>query len=272
MGARLLSRFVILSTPRSGTNYFCSKLALIPNVLLAWEPFNQGVKEWFDPSDAFLSLPEKVRLELTDVSARDADPEGFFERGFGQRSTLNLSTISALGFKLFPQHNAQLFWRCCGEPELKVIVLERQNRFASYASYVNVVSDEDYVKATLGCTRSLDHTSSPVFSPAAFEMYKDFVDTVFAGINDYMRRLGNDYLHLTYPNLVNNEAVFQKSCEFIGVDYIKQDSKLQKEITGSACDIFTNPLEAHNYISKRYPQFLIPEADLDRRGLRSVAA
>jgi LPS sulfotransferase NodH len=266
-----LNRFVILSTPRSGTNYFCSKLALIPKVLLAWEPFNEGVEEWFDSSDTFLSLPESVRLQLTDVSFRNTNPQGFFERSFGHGSTLDLSTVSALGFKLFPQHNPRLFWRCCADSELKVIVLERENRFASYASYVNVVSDEDYIKATFGA-RSPDLTSSPVFSPAAFEMYKDFVDTVFAGINTYMRNVGKDYLHLTYPHLVNNEAIFRKVCEFIGVDYLKQESKLQKEITGSACNIFTNPQEAHEYISRRYPQFMSPEGDLDRRGLGSVAA
>jgi hypothetical protein len=89
---------------------------------------NQDVEEWFDSSDTLLSLPENVRLQLTDVYFRNTNPQSFFER-----STLDLSTVRALGFRLFSQHNPRLFWRCCADAELELIVLERENRFASYA-------------------------------------------------------------------------------------------------------------------------------------------
>ena len=52
-----MNRFVILSTPRSGTNYFLSKLVTIPGLLPAWERFNRGVAKWFYETDAFRRLP-----------------------------------------------------------------------------------------------------------------------------------------------------------------------------------------------------------------------
>ena len=132
-----MNRFVILSTPRSGTNYFLSKLVTIPELLLAWEPFNRGVTKWFDETDAFQRLPDLSRRALNNVRLRDANSLEFYETAFGRRSQLSLPGITAIGFKLFPQHDTNLFWRLTTDPEVKVIVLERANRFDSFVRLIS---------------------------------------------------------------------------------------------------------------------------------------
>ena len=173
--------------PRSGTNYFFSKLVLLPDLLLAWEPFNRGVTKWFDQTSPFLSLPETVRGELTDVAARDADLLSFYERAFAVR---HLNTLGCALSVLSCFHNTtrSYFGDCVISREVKVVVLERMNRFASYASYVNVVLDQNYTKQSTNAI--VEH----FFHPSSFEMYKDFVDTTFSGIKEFLRTTERPYL------------------------------------------------------------------------------
>ena len=121
-----------------------------PGTLLAWEPFNPGVTKWFDETDAFQRLPDLSRRALNNVRLRDANSLEFYETAFGRRSQFSLPGITAIGFKLFPQHDLNLFSRLTTDPEVKVIVLERRNRFESFASYVTVVREFDYLKLERG--------------------------------------------------------------------------------------------------------------------------
>ena len=245
-----MNRFVILSTPRSGTNYFLSKLVTIPELLLAWEPFNRGVTKWFDETDAFQRLPDLSRRALNNVRLRDANSLEFYETAFGRRSQLSLPGITAIGFKLFPQHDSNLFWRLTTDPEVKVIVLERRNRFESFASYVTVVRDSDYLKLER-------RNNEPIhFNITSFELYKDFVDSTVAGIAWNLNKNRVQYLHLSYEDFTQNEGLFGEVCAFIGVDYVESQSWLNKEITVTADRAFRNSADAYGYISLRYPEFL----------------
>jgi LPS sulfotransferase NodH len=243
-----MNRFVILSTPRSGTNYFLSKLVTAPELLLAWEPFNRRLTEWFDDTDAFRRLPDLSRQTLNDVRLRDVNPTEFYETAFGPRSEVSLPGVAAIGFKLFPQHNSNLFWRLTTDPEVKVIVLERRNRFESYASYVTVV--REWLKQDRGYHGSVN------FDIISFELYKAFIDSTFAGVTWNLNKNGVEYIHFYYEDFRQNTISFQEVCAFIGIDYVERKSWLKKEITVRADQAFSNSGDAYDYVSLRYPEFL----------------
>ncbi len=250
LSRRVAQRFVILSIPRSGTNFLISKMLLAPDILLAWEPFNNGMNSWFDPTGLFNSLPESARRTLSDLDLRNRSHEEFFASAFSPDADIALPGVSALGFKLFPTQSSDLFWRITKNPQLKLITVERRNRLDSFVSYLEAWRAGSWIDAPYS------GQSKHYFDPVHFENYCGFVDTVFASIRSNVADFNVSHLHLYYDQLFHGESIYKVACEFLGVKYVQKEGLLKKQMLVSPVEAFSNRSFALEYIKANHSQYL----------------
>ncbi len=250
LSRRAAQRFVILSIPRSGTNFFISKMLLSPDILLAWEPFNNGMTSWFDPTGLFNSLPESTRRTLSDLDLRNRSHEEFFASAFSPDAGIALPGVAALGFKLFPTQSPDLFWRITKNPQLKLIIIERKNRLESFISYLEAWRAGSWINAPY--TGHSKHS----FDPVHFENYCGFVDTVFASIRSNIDDCNVSHLHLYYDQLFRNENIYKQACDFLDVKFVQKEDVLKKQMQASPLEIFSNQSFVLEYIKAYHPQYL----------------
>jgi hypothetical protein len=242
-------RFVVLSTPRSGTNYFISKMLLAPDILLAWEPFNRGMDSWFDATGLLQSLPDSTRKALSDLELRNRSHEEFYATAFSSDADIPLPGVSALGFKLFPNHSPDLFWNVTKDPQLKLIIIERKNRLHSFVSLLQAWRAGNWIHAPY------DGRTRHVFDPVHFEIYCQLVGTTFASIRSNVADRNVSHLYLHYDRLFD-ENIYEKACAFLGVEYVQKKNVLKKQMKVSPLDSFSNRSFALEYLKEHYPEYL----------------
>ena len=215
-------RFAILSVGRSGTNYFVQKIGFLPGVLFGWEPFNQRLDDWFDSTDLFNALPQDVRSIIHDKNMRDRGHEEFYKAVFSPESKISLPGVSALGFKLFPSHSPNLFWKVAADRGMKVIILERKNCFDTFASLLMAVTGNDFTMTEFNKKGLL------TFDPIAFDSFVQLTDCIYEGLKINLKLNKTEFIHLYYEDFTTSEDAFVRTCEFIGVPYEKYDFRSQK--------------------------------------------
>ncbi len=116
-------RFVILATPRTGSNWLCSLLDSHPEILCHHEIFNP------DGIHYARSYQPEEPLEVATLSDRDRDPEAVLARvwqcDLGHR---------AVGFKHNRGQNATVLARVLEDKAVRKIVLRRDNRIRTFVS------------------------------------------------------------------------------------------------------------------------------------------
>ncbi len=251
-------RFVILSIARSGTNYFSSKIAFLPGVLFAWEPFNNVLDRWFDETDLFNGLPSVTQNALRNVRLRDLNHEKFYASTFSPSSGLRLPNVSALGFKIFPNHSSQLFWRIATEPEMKVIVLERENRFDTFVSLIRayrIWAPLIWTGAPWTGTPEFGEKDLFHFDPIFFASFVQSIDSIYEAIKLVLKQSRTEYIDLYYDQFTNSDKEVARACEFIGVNYVDYGSMVKKEITRNPYELFHDSQLVEQHIKSYYPQF-----------------
>ena len=245
-----VQRFAILSMPRSGTNYFISRLVRRPRLIMAWEPFNTEVDWWLDPGCDLDSAPRETRECLGNVGLRNADPESFYERAFSPRSKLDLGDANAIGFKIFPCHNADVYWRLSREQDYKIIVLERRNRLLSFSSQIIAHNTGEWSGDGLGPQQRF------AFDPYAFRMYSRLTDFVFASTLANLKDAGVLFRHFIYENFTDGSCDLKDAHDFLNLAYTEDPGSLSRQNSTDPLDRFTNPDEAEAFLSVNFPEFL----------------
>ncbi|NKC12047.1 MAG: hypothetical protein GKR94_07545 [Gammaproteobacteria bacterium] len=122
MSALAAIRFVILSVPRTGSNYLCSQLNEHPEILCHHELFNlDGIRTAPGYSDG--------TFQFGTMEDRYADPLSFLGRVWSRPEGHR-----ALGFKLAWRHDPRVFQAVHGDAGVRKIVLDRRNRLKMYVS------------------------------------------------------------------------------------------------------------------------------------------
>lgn len=116
------TRFVILSAPRTGSNYLCSLLDSHPQILCHHELFNlDGIRYALSRrSDDF---------SLGSLAERDRDPVGFVHRVWRRPEGAR-----AVGFKLARRHPEFVFRDVIADPGVRKLLLRRRNRLKTHVS------------------------------------------------------------------------------------------------------------------------------------------
>jgi len=115
-------RFVVLATPRSGSNWLCSLLDSHPAVLCHHELFN--------PEGIHVALSQRGSdLGFGGLAARERDPEQLLARAWAQHLG-----HAAVGFKLNRGQAPAILARVLADPAVRKIVIRRRNRIRSLVS------------------------------------------------------------------------------------------------------------------------------------------
>lgn len=118
-------RFVILAAPRTGSNMLCSLLGSHPDILCHHELFN--------PAGMYYALPlRNTQFQLArSTLERDQDPLGFLDTVW--QTPL---AHACVGFKMTYQQNPTVFSAVLAAPDIKKIILRRENAVKSYVSKI----------------------------------------------------------------------------------------------------------------------------------------
>ena len=117
-----MMRFVVLATPRSGSNWLCSLLDSHPDMLCHHELFN--------PDGIHLALSQRGRdLDFGNTVIRDRAPATLLARawshGLGHK---------AVGFKLNRGQAPTILKLVLADPDVRKVVIRRDNRIRSFVS------------------------------------------------------------------------------------------------------------------------------------------
>ena len=197
-------RFVILATPRTGSNWLCTLLDSHPDVLCHHEIFNpEGVFH------ARSCQPEQ--LGLATVAERDRDPEAvlrrIWRRPLGHR---------AVGFKHNRGQSAAVLARVLEDAAVRKIILRRDNRIRTFVSEElarRTGEWESYPGREIGSgTRRLEVTAGPLRRHAR-ENARHYADILQA-----LESTGQRALELRYERLAAAEER-ARALRFLGVEH-----------------------------------------------------
>lgn len=206
------TRFVILTTARSGSTALTSALNTHPKVLCHGHPFFQNTKR----KSALRPMAE-ASLDLTQ---RETDPVGF------AYSVLNFSpNAHTVGFKLWrgDHHFGQVAIETLGpDPKVKKIILERENVLACHSSEALVHLKQRTPQAfTQDKPRQLLDFDADVIKK--FAAYRKGI------FNQYRRLVRHDILEVPYVGLL--ERGIYRVGGFLGLSDFNYKVRTQKRNT-----------------------------------------
>lgn len=207
-------KFVIISTPRSGSNLLCGMLGAHPQIICFHELFHHEAV-YFGPRN-------RDKYNFGTVEERDRQPYKFLSKIYNQEHGSD-----AVGFKIFPGHNQKILNFVLNAPEIKKIVLKRENLLFSYTSALIARQTKKWQNAIVTDTKTGREDESK-------ESVKVHVDAkeFFAYIKknqdyfDYVekRLIRQKSICINYQELISEDKVIMDLVEFIDV---KNDPDLE---------------------------------------------
>jgi len=232
-------RFCIVATARSGTSYLTTALAGDPMVLCHGEVFHPDVRQHIAPEYA----------AALDLDLRERNPTAFVDQVYA----LN-GDVHAAGFKIFRGHNDVAMTYILANPEIKKIVLQRENALASFSSLLIAIKtghwqhrptrvappSEDPVQPEAEPTEPIE--AKVTFDPAAFKTYWDWECKTYDYYRGSIAAAKGDYLELDYVTLT--EGNFSSVERFLelpgGHEWISDIEKLNPR---NMLERFYNPCD-----------------------------
>lgn len=251
--------FVLLSVGRTGTNFLISKLLSTNQIVFGWEPFNKTFLGYGIPD--CLSVPQDVASRLNNSAFRDNDPDGYITYCAGLTGSFNGTKVKSSGFKIFPAHNSDVYWKMTRDTRFRVLVLERRSILAVYSSL-------EIAKKTKVWIVSKDNKQDKgkqiktTFIPADFENFSmkyknNFKDTL---IN--LQQAGVEYRHYYYEDLVRDPACFPSILDFLKIESeATGETWVTKQNDPNVLNRFSNPGDALPYLKMEQ----LEDADQKRR-------
>lgn len=197
-------RFVILSSPRTGSNYLCSLLNSHPEILCHHELFN------FDGIRFAMDFPEDQSRVLNNIQRRDADRLAFLQRIW--RHPLGRE---AVGFKLARRHPGALFHAVLADPGVAKIILHRSNHLRAYVSQQVAMAEGRWIHY-----KQRHDDLEPIHVQVDVDAFLDYawmVEDFHHRIDRQLEQLGQQALNIAYEDL-GNAGCQQDLLRFIGVD------------------------------------------------------
>jgi 3,4-dihydroxy 2-butanone 4-phosphate synthase/GTP cyclohydrolase II len=195
-------RFVILTTPRTGSNWLCSLLGSHREVLCHHELFNPEriiyTRAW--PGGA---------LDLGTQEERDRDALGFLERVWERRCGRRV-----VGFKLNRGQSEAVLQKVLADRSIRKIVLRRRNRVRTFVSekLAQLTGEwESYPESARG-----GRPVRLVVDVAELRAHAAENERYFGRLLLALRESGQDHLELTYEELCGAEER-RRVLRFLGV-------------------------------------------------------
>ncbi len=198
-----VSRFVLLCTPRTGSNLLCTLLDSHPDILCHHEIFN--------PSGIFYALHLRDKgFSLGSMEERQNDPLEFMQRIWKYRFG-----CTHIGFKLNRHQNPQVLHTVLEDRQIRKVILKRRNRVKAFVSWLvaesvnqwEVYRDEDLVK---------NRPRVEVDVPALLDNIS-YCKNYYSEVQEALETSGQACFSLYYEDLFNISEQ-QRLLEFLEVD------------------------------------------------------
>lgn len=187
------TRFVILSAPRTGSNYLCSLLDSHPQILCHHELFNvDGIRYALSQRDA--------EFELGTMAERDADPVGFVHRAWGRHRGAR-----AVGFKLARRHPEFVFRDVLADPGVRKIVLRRRNRLKTFVS--ELIARKEQRWTHYGARPSELPSLAVEVDVEDLRAFADQQDAFYRRITQTLQARGQGWIEVAYEELFLPETL-----------------------------------------------------------------
>lgn len=251
------SRFAVVASARSGSNLLVSMLNSHPQFLCHGEVFHRSGVRSFPPANILKEL-----LELDPKAVRDKNPQKFVELVYA----LSRQRM-AVGFKIFVNHEPKALDYLIQQTDTKLIVLDRENRLASYSSMkIGNQTGVWWEKKQDGSSKSKENKDTSSNKATALESSKDseaplisFDAEEFAS---YISSLDRSYARFdkavgSRPNLMRCEyqelkasSMKSRLIKFLGGDPTHElISGIVKQNPGRTIDRFANPKDVEEFLA-----------------------
>ena len=245
-------RFVIIASARTGSNFLITQLSSHPDI------FCHG--DIFHPNQPFLRWPgwpdERPPAEVNEFKRlKNLPPRDLLERmyrlGFGRPH---------VGFKIFNGQNNEILSQLIRDPEVKKIVLWRNNVLARYASALAARQTGNY--GLLKMSQIQDRVLVQ-FRPQTFRNHHDNYVAFYDRVLNELSVCGEPYWLLRYDEL-NCHPLLDGLAVFIGAEAGKMSRLAIKAVRGPADVLarFSNPDEVADYLAKNGLQHWAHEGDV----------
>ncbi|NEQ49252.1 MAG: sulfotransferase [Leptolyngbya sp. SIO3F4] len=190
-----LKCFVIISIPRSGSNYLCGLLNSHPDILCHHELFHRDeIYYALDHRDGGLNLGTKEQ--------RNHKPKRFIQSVWE-----NNFHCSAVGFKIFPGHNKKALDLLMKSSNIKKIILRRENQLKSYTS--NLIAKKTGVYAKHRDSSLIKNLSKTTIK-IDFDDLKKYIasnNIFFSLIRNRLEETQQKFIEVSYEELVGTHKI-----------------------------------------------------------------
>lgn len=240
--------FVVLSQARSGTNFLLSHLSNAEHLLIGWEPFNTPFFGWsVGPGHR---IPADIEKKINSPEFRDMDLNFYLEFCAGFTGAFRGSNVLSAGFKIFPQHNAEVYWRMSEDPRFNCLLLSRKSILASYSSLLIALESSQWVRLR-GSPQDENGRHKAVFNPELFEHYRSTYLECLDKTRSNLVKNKVSFLELTYEGITSSELDIYNIFDFIGVKAPSFSStNLVKQGPVDVLENFVNPTDVRPYLDE----------------------
>lgn len=234
-------RFVIIASPRTGSNNLVFKLRAHPAILCNGEVFHPKNVWVFWPKG---ELTDPVKAEL--LQLKRADPRGLLERVFAA----NFGR-SVVGFKIFRGQNDEIMERLIDDSSIRKIVLYRKNVLANYSSTLAANRTKTFSIRDVG-----EPMGSPKvpFAPKRFVNFHNSYMEFYHYVLNRLNAKREQFYFLNYED-INDGHLFANLLNFLGVDpeVFSTEPELKPFVKQNPADIlsrFANPDDAAGFLHR----------------------
>jgi LPS sulfotransferase NodH len=230
-----MRRFVVLTTPRTGSTHLAALLDSHPSIRCYPALFAKVVD---------------VRKWVSGIGDEYADPEFRFRQALRFLDTTEALTIdaAAVGWKLMISQDwrYELLSRLVAERSYQVIFLYRENLLAKFSSQMLAQkTGQGWAEQGHRIIRETLH-----FEPEEFSGYIERVTRQYDRARKAMKRLGCRFLEVEYRDLADDRT-HKRLTEFLGFPYCELTSPNLKRNKSRVTERFDNPDEVRRFLELR---------------------
>jgi len=235
-----MKKFVLLASPRTGSNLLNSNLNQYNKILLHGEVFNPAFvglhKEYF----------EKLNIKRNEIEKRDNNSLEFMNRIYSDKD------YKAIGFHLFPGHSEKVLINILNDKSIKKIGL-RRSLIPSYISLCEAIQTDVWLinKNAKPNAEKLKRKTKIIFEEEKFLVYKRSLDQFWNQVIKSLKETDQEMFPIWYSQIKNVDKL-NDIAGHIGINQKKEkfNIKLKKQSKGSLTERVENFTDLEEFAKK----------------------
>jgi len=225
-----MNKFVLLASPRTGSNLLNSNLNQYHNILMHGEVFNPSF------IGLYKSYHKKLNIKRNETEKRDKTPIKFMNFIFSDEA------YKAVGFHLFPGHSKKVLINILKDKSIKKVGL-RRSIIPSYISLCEAIQTDVWLIGKNGKpnTEKLKRKTKVVFEEDKFLAYKKNLDQFWKTITKTLKQTEQEMFPIWYAHVKGVDKL-NGLAKFIGIQQQKEkfNIRLKKQSKGSLIERVEN--------------------------------